>query len=229
MTGCAGGLSGGLWAALRRAAGPRARAFVLDALGFDARAARAPARSSPGRAGWIASRCSASWSARWRRAAARAGSRATRSSGQRARPLRAAHPRPGQRRRGGDAERDRSARRGGWRARLHAESAAVASPPRAPPPPQPARPPPRPAARGRGGSGLVRDRGGGAAGARRAAHDAAGAHRRAGGEMASARENQRYLPGVELPARAACGGRLRRPVAGRLRVPRRPLPRAWTR
>ena len=37
MTGAAGGLSGGLWGRLRRPAGPPAPAFVLDAVGFDAR------------------------------------------------------------------------------------------------------------------------------------------------------------------------------------------------
>jgi glycerate kinase len=42
MTGCAGGLSGGLWAGLGATLTPGA-AYVLDAVGFDARAAAASA------------------------------------------------------------------------------------------------------------------------------------------------------------------------------------------
>ena len=50
MTGGAGGLSGGLWALLRRRARRRRAAFVLDAVGFDDRLRPADASSSPGRA-----------------------------------------------------------------------------------------------------------------------------------------------------------------------------------
>ena len=77
MTGAAGGLSGGLWAAFGARLVPGA-AYVLGLLGFDRRLERADAVVT-GRAVWMPRAWRESWSARSRSAAARPGSRCTRS------------------------------------------------------------------------------------------------------------------------------------------------------
>jgi glycerate kinase len=77
MTGCAGGLSGGLWAVHRAQLEAGAPCSMRSS---STAACAPPARSSPARAGSTSRRCRASWSARSARAPGRRACRCTRSS-----------------------------------------------------------------------------------------------------------------------------------------------------
>ena len=232
MTGAAGGLAGGLWAAFGAVLEPGAP-FVLDALDYDARmraAARGDRRRGPARPDETLRGQGAS--ARPRTRARQAGVPLLRDRRhERARPVRRADPRPAARARGADARRargrrgepsaaDLAERRGLRPTRLARRVRRV-----------PARPAPL-AARPRARRAVVI--GAGSFGTAVAVLLARGGFRttlqtrtRRAGRAAERRPREPGLPARRrAAARAADRADRRRARARRLRVPRRPLARA---